>query len=127
MRGLTLWQPWASLIAVLIKLTETRGWPAPDALIGQRIAIHAALRQPRFSEWNAETSRAAMNLPMPLGKVVATAVLKDCVQVVCSGFGSVIEDESGPERVWVLPRNAPEPSQPYQIDADPYGDYSEGR
>ena len=128
MRVLTLHQPWASLIAALLKLTETRDWAAPDALIGQRIAIHAARRQPRFSEWNEETQAAVIGLPMPLGAVVATAVLEGCVQVVCSGFGPVIEeDDSGPEKVWVLPKNAPEPYQPYQMDADPYGDYSEGR
>ena len=25
-----------------IKITETRGWPAPDQVIGERTAIHAA-------------------------------------------------------------------------------------
>ena len=42
--ALTLWQPWASLVAVGAKLYETRGKPAPRRLIGQRIAIHAAAR-----------------------------------------------------------------------------------
>ena len=127
MRGYTLWQPWSSLIAVGLTLTVTRDWPVPDALIGRRIAIHSARRQPRFSEWNFETSLAAISLPMPLGAVVATAIVKQCVQVVCSGFSSVIENDPGPEKVWVLSKNAPEPYQPCQIDTDPYGDYSEGR
>ncbi len=82
MRVITLYQPWASLIAFEIKLAETRDWPAPDALIGQRIAIHAGRRRPRFSEWSDEVSDAARGLPMPLGAVVATAVIEDCVQVI---------------------------------------------
>jgi hypothetical protein len=39
--ALTLWQPWASLIAEGVKTIETRSWPAPAELIGQHIAIHA--------------------------------------------------------------------------------------
>lgn len=43
MKGLTLWQPWASLIAVGAKTFETRSWTT-----GYRgpIAIHAAKRFP---------------------------------------------------------------------------------
>jgi hypothetical protein len=43
---LTLHQPYASLIALEVKRWETRSRPAPKALIGERIAIHAAARQP---------------------------------------------------------------------------------
>jgi len=42
MKAITIWQPWASLIAVGAKKNETRSWKAPKELIGQRIAIHAA-------------------------------------------------------------------------------------
>ena len=42
MPALTLWQPWASLIAIGAKSIETRSWPAPAGLVGERIAIHAA-------------------------------------------------------------------------------------
>lgn len=41
MRGLTLWQPWASAIAHGGKDIENRPWPCPDAHLGTRIAIHA--------------------------------------------------------------------------------------
>lgn len=44
MRALTVWQPFASLIVNGCKTFETRTWPAPQALIGQRIAISAAAR-----------------------------------------------------------------------------------
>lgn len=32
MRAITLWQPWASLVAVGAKKYETRSWPAPKSL-----------------------------------------------------------------------------------------------
>ena len=41
---LSLWQPWASLMADNRKPIETRHWPAPAWLIGQEFAIHAAMR-----------------------------------------------------------------------------------
>jgi len=44
MKALTLWQPWASLVVAGLKPYEFRRWPAPRALVGQRIVIHAAAR-----------------------------------------------------------------------------------
>ena len=44
MKATTLWQPWASLIAIGAKYYETRDYPPPAKLLGQRIAIHAAVR-----------------------------------------------------------------------------------
>lgn len=48
--ALTIWQPWASLIAAGAKPYEWRGWPAPARLIGRRIAIHAGARKVRRDE-----------------------------------------------------------------------------
>ncbi|EME71420.1 hypothetical protein H261_03388 [Paramagnetospirillum caucaseum] len=42
MKAITLHQPYASLIAIGAKPFETRSFPPPAKLIGQRIAIHAA-------------------------------------------------------------------------------------
>ncbi|MBO6755786.1 MAG: ASCH domain-containing protein [Roseibium sp.] len=50
MKALTVWQPWASLIACGVKPYEFRGWYAPKSLIGERIAIHAAARKPKREE-----------------------------------------------------------------------------
>lgn len=47
-KALTLTQPWASLVAIGAKRIETRSWAPHRALIGQRIAIHAA------KGWTAE-------------------------------------------------------------------------
>jgi hypothetical protein len=42
MKAISLWQPYASLIACGAKPFETRDWAPPRELIGQTIAIHAA-------------------------------------------------------------------------------------
>lgn len=44
MPALTLWQPWATLIAAGVKPYETRPSLPPHELRGRRIAIHAGLR-----------------------------------------------------------------------------------
>ena len=41
MRGLTLHQPWAFLVARGYKLIENRSWKPPTWLMGQYFAIHA--------------------------------------------------------------------------------------
>ena len=53
MTAITIWQPWASLIAHGWKRYEFRSWKAPDRLIGERIAIHAAMRKPSLEEVKA--------------------------------------------------------------------------
>lgn len=50
MKALTVWQPWASLIAIGAKPYEFRGWKPPRSIIGQRIAIHAGARRMRPTE-----------------------------------------------------------------------------
>lgn len=48
--ALTVWQPWATLIAIGAKPYEFRKWRAPKAHRGRRIAIHAAARPVRARE-----------------------------------------------------------------------------
>lgn len=50
MKAITVWQPWASLIAIGAKPYEFRGWKPPKSLIGQRLAIHAGARPMRLTE-----------------------------------------------------------------------------
>ena len=45
MKAISLWQPWATLIAENQKQYEFRTWPVHPNIIGQRIAIHAAARR----------------------------------------------------------------------------------
>jgi hypothetical protein len=96
MRALTVWQPWASLIALGVKPYEFRRWPAPRAYVGQRIAVHAGARpvKPREVRVLIEDARdgnpgalvvepalrfleAVLADPAraPLGHVLCTAVL----------------------------------------------------
>jgi hypothetical protein len=71
-----LWQPWATLIAVGAKRVETRSWPPPPDLLGQRIAVHAA-KERRELEMAAVPvfTRRLAGAQLPLGAVVATARL----------------------------------------------------
>lgn len=50
MKALTVWQPWATLIAAGAKPYEYRGWPAHDSVQRQRIVIHAGARPVRRAE-----------------------------------------------------------------------------
>lgn len=78
MKALTLWQPWASAIALGYKHHETRGWKTKYRGI---IAIHAAKRPiPSNSPANAYFTKAAI-ADFPLGKIVAIAEIVDCLPV----------------------------------------------
>ncbi len=92
MKAISIWQPWASLIAVGAKRFETRSWPTRYR---GPIAIHAA----RYwdADCSAELSRYAvqaglarcvgidplrytvLKADLPFGAIVAIAVLADCV------------------------------------------------
>ena len=48
--AITLWDPWASLVAAGAKPYEFRKWPAPPRLWGKGIAIHAGARPIRRAE-----------------------------------------------------------------------------
>ena len=44
MKAITLWQPWATFVAMRWKTIETRTHARFKGLVGQRIAIHAGLK-----------------------------------------------------------------------------------
>jgi hypothetical protein len=61
--ALTIWQPWASLIAAGAKPYEWRGWEAPHRHVGRRIAIHAGARpvkRPEIGELLVDLRRGGM-------------------------------------------------------------------
>lgn len=98
MKAITLHQPWASLISIGVKTIETRSWATSYR---GPIAIHAGVKQP--SAWGAVGDYSvvafgrqglALNGPglpkyrstpkleghmLPLGKVLATCMLVDCL------------------------------------------------
>ena len=119
MKAITLHQPWASLIAAGIKTIETRSWAPPRRLIGQRIAIHASRKREVSGKLHPETLLAVLDLfghgwggRIPLGAVVATALLADARQVAIARVGRVL---------------ASSPSYTGWIEPDPHGDFSTGR
>lgn len=59
MKAISLWQPWATLLALRLKKNETRGWKPPPSLWNQWIAIHATLSAPRH-EWDLAWANPAI-------------------------------------------------------------------
>ena len=95
MRAITLHQPWASLIAHGVKDIETRSWPPPQTMVGQRIAIHAGKRIVGPRSLNLETQEAIEGLygpqwpkVIPAGAVVATAVLSRVAKSLPRGMAA---------------------------------------
>jgi len=84
MMALTLWQPWASLVALGVKRYETRSWRTSYR---GRLAIHAAKRVVPVDGYAgaliaARLAEAGLRLAsLPLGAVVATCTLVDCYPV----------------------------------------------
>ena len=81
----TTWQPFGTLIAEGIKDRETRSWRPPQALIGQRIGIHAGRRM--VDQWALDQATVDALVErfggdyeqtLPRGAIVATAVLSGC-------------------------------------------------
>lgn len=141
MPAVTLWQPWASLIAVGAKPFEFRRWPAPRQYRGKRIAIHAGARPIRRAEvidliWqirHGEPGRTALlsELAIPLlesaltspgsiwrSAVVCTAVLGVPVrnEEMYSAFaarGLAVNDSDRSEHAnWAWPMTEIEPLEP---------------
>jgi hypothetical protein len=129
MKALTIWQPWATLIAIGAKPYEFRGWFPPRSLIGQRIAIHAGARPVKKAEvadlilrarsdeaWTT-CLRPEIALPLldrahaapgilPLSTVLCTAILGKPVQSweIVGEFGGVINDSDRAQHCnWAWP------------------------
>jgi hypothetical protein len=86
MRTISLWQPWATLVALGAKRIETRHWRAPAALVGQRIGIHAAKTRTHLPLAHTPPFDGHLDqVALPLGAVVATAVLDRCSEITERG------------------------------------------
>lgn len=78
MKAISLWQPWASAIAMGLKQVETRHWSPPYT---GRLAIHAAKRMTGVQQACIRDLRAqGIIIPytLPLGCIVATCELLEC-------------------------------------------------
>lgn len=87
MKAITLWQPWASLLAGGPKIYETRSWAAayrgPVAIHAARLPVQTALQKT-----DAEKRRAIERalLPqrleqLPTGCILGTALLTGCRKI----------------------------------------------
>ncbi len=103
MKAVTLTQPWATLVAIGAKRIETRSW---GTCYRGPLAIHAAKGFPKWARaftvdpvcyeavryHGAKTDRdqrpADLLAAYPLGVVLATCRLVDCVQVREMGYGA---------------------------------------
>jgi hypothetical protein len=125
MKAITLWQPWASLVAKKYKKIETRSWYTSYR---GPIAIHAAKTYPSWVKcifkWVADLLGEEKyeesfwyyleNKIGPFGMVVATANLVDCLQ---------IKEIHG--RIWAVNLNGS--SIHIQGNELEFGDYTPGR
>ena len=123
MKAVTLYQPWASLIAEGIKTIETRSWRPNESLIGERIAIHAGLKRIKYMEMGSDLWRAGQSISdgmiqtLPYGKIVATAILDRVARV------QIVDLEQGIVRCG----HSPVASDMELFNIDPWGDFSPGR
>ncbi len=91
--ALTLWQPWAWCIAHGTKRVENRNWPPPDALVGQRLAIHAGRH---YDADGAATlpARAALGL-RPGEPPGPDTIVRGAIVAVATVAGAVLVDPDG--------------------------------
>jgi hypothetical protein len=105
---LSLWEPWASLVASGVKDVETRGKPAPRTIVGRRIAIHSTLSKIGI--------RLAMEDPLLLAACLERGILRKDFSLGHLHFGCVLAT------AYV------EASVPVEmLTPDIYGNYSPGR
>jgi hypothetical protein len=84
MKAITLWQPWATLIAIGAKRYETRSWATNYR---GPLAIHAAKRKARPSEWGFGIRTALKDAgfgwdgeELPYGCIVCVAELTNVIR-----------------------------------------------
>lgn len=150
MKTISLWQPWASLIACGAKPFETRHWAPPRELIGQTIAIHAAKKVDKDARQFAEDLMYGQHNPggfdladklaasmegipdellatfgmavMPVGCIVCTARLDAAFQLGERALGAAVPAASVVRRL--VSRQMPEC---FTVRYDDFGDYAPGR
>ena len=80
MKAISLWQPWATLVALKLKTIETRNHSRFRALAGKRIAIHAA------QKWNQDGLLVSRLLDgRPLGHALPNIMNIDYWAMRCRG------------------------------------------
>lgn len=132
MKAITLWQPYASLVAISAKPDETRSWATNYR---GPIAIHAGIKPAHeldgitseaickafgwpYEPYDKSMNPAAHIRALPHGAVVATAMLTECWRVIKHTPTAVVLRQSngvGEDKISI--------DAPYLM----FGDYSVGR
>lgn len=158
-QAISLWQPWATFIVEGAKWIETRSW---ETKYRGPIAIHAAAKPIPRALWEGVEGMLGdftvhrdgrgepcylinrRELPqypigLPLGAVVATADLVDCVPIYGedrppmggSFVGEFAHDGDAPHQtggLWLIGVNGKTHGHPTRVeDQRPYGDFTPGR
>ena len=93
MKAITLYEPWASLAALMEKEYETRSW---SIRYRGTMAIHAGKREPKGYEFTDRINKALFSqghYEMHLGSVIAIADLVDCILMTPEFIASVSAKE----------------------------------
>lgn len=90
-----MWQPWATLVVKGHKCIETRDYPPPLTIQGQRVAVYATktrLELHNCDHWPFSLYLTEEN-DCPLGCIVGTVVIDSCLQVDHDGRRDISEIE----------------------------------
>jgi len=75
MKAISLWQPWATLMAIHAKTIETRHWPIKHR---GELAIHAAQTKEGMRIASPECWEALKGITIDFGAIVAVVDVYDC-------------------------------------------------
>lgn len=99
MKAVTIWQPWASLVACGLKKYETRSW---NTSYRGPLLIHAAKRPPRRDDWGDNGDEIVKALHsigiettegMPVGCALCTVYLVNVFSVEDAITNGLISDQ----------------------------------
>ena len=133
MYAISLWQPWASLTANVLRVFETRSYQPKRVRIGERIAIHATktkmgkrwdgkpLSDVFWEEVQKAFGDSRWKEQLPYGKVIAFATLAGAYQL-----GQQTTDADGVVFAKIA-REVPGSEKQDAIRIDPFGDFDAGR
>ena len=77
MKALSLWQPWASAMALGAKRYETRSWPTKHR---GDLAICAARKQPTLEELGGDQKLYEATWGVPYGAILCVVDVYECVE-----------------------------------------------
>jgi hypothetical protein len=107
--ALTLWQPWAYVVAGGWKPVENRDWPPPAWLLGRYFAVHAGAR---YSEADALWMRDERErLGLPHAPPAEHGIARGAIVAVARLAGAVELEPAEPISIEVARSGAPPPAR----------------